>query len=137
VTLVRRPRLVPRVVPGRLIHGPVPVVQVRSIPEWTVQVPVVLVPAVPPAEGRPAGGLAAGGHAGSPAWTASPAGSATQAVSPSPMAHRARAGRREPSAMTSPVRLRRADPARHVDYRRAALTNSMARPAQRGRPRRR
>ena len=96
---------------------------------------MVLVPAVPPAEGWLAGGLAAGGHAGSPAWTASPAGSATQAVSPSPMAHRARPGRRELPAMTSPVWLRRAGPAGHVDYRRAALTNPVARPAQRGRPR--
>src|SRR5438874_1745490 len=99
-----------------------------------VQVPVVLVSAVPLAEGRPAGGPAAGGQAGSPAWTASPAGSATQAVSPSPKTHRARPGRRELPAPTSPVRLRRAGPAVHVGSRRAALTNPVAGPAQGGRP---
>jgi len=96
---------------------------------------VALVPVVPLAEGRPAGGPAAGGQAGSPAGTASPAGSATRAVKPSPMAHRARPGHRELSAMTSPLRLRRSGPAGRVDSRLTAPENPLAPAARRGRPR--
>jgi hypothetical protein len=121
-----------------------------------VLVPVVLVPAVPLAEGGAAGDPAAGDRAGSLAGIASP----TQAASPSRRAHRARPGRRVPSATTRPGRrdlsattrpgrrdlsamtspallLRRAGPAGHVDSRPAAPATPAAGPAQRGRPPRR
>src|SRR5215831_1885958 len=99
--------------------------------------PVVPVRAAPLAEYRQAEGPAAGGRAGSPARTAIPAGSATRAMGPSPMARRARPGRRELSVTTSPARFRRAGPAGDGDSRLPAPGKPAVSPALRGRPRER